>query len=116
MAENESTVYPTEWLSFPEVAEALGESLGRVRRLLDESYLVASTRHGAPAVPSVFIRDGRPLGSLRGTLIVLHDVGLSADESIDWLLTPEESIGRAPMAALLDGHKSEVRRVARTLY
>lgn len=116
MAVNESPVYPTEWLTLPEVAEVLGESLGRVRRLLDESYLAASTRHGAPAVPSVFIREGRPLGSLRGTLIALHDAGLSVDESIDWLLTPEDTIGRAPIAALLDGHKSEVRRVARTLY
>lgn len=107
--------YETAWLTLPDLVEILDEPLGRVRRLLDENYLVGSRRQGALRVPAVFIVDGRPLSSLRGTIIVLHDAGFDDDEIIDWLLTPEESIGVAPIEALLAGRKSEVRRVAVSL-
>lgn len=103
------------WLTIPDLVEVLGETPGRVRRLLDERHLVGSRRNGAFAVPAVFIVDGRPLSSLRGTVIALQDAGFSDDEVIDWLLSEEDSLGRTPIAALLDGHKSEVRRVARAL-
>ena len=98
----------------PDLVEILDEPLGRVRRLISEQYLVGSTRNGKFAVPSVFIVDSRPLASLRGTIIVLTDAGFSDDEVIDWLLGEDEELGRTPIAALLDGHKSAVRRVART--
>jgi hypothetical protein len=103
------------WLTIPELVEVLDETPGRVRRLLDEHYLVGSRRDGVFAVPAIFIVDGRPLSSLRGTVMALQDVGFDDDEIIDWLLTEEESLGRTPIAALLDGHKSAVRRIARTL-
>lgn len=105
----------TEWLTTPDLVEVLGEPLGRVRRLIAEQYLVGSTRNGPFAVPSVFIVDGRPLASLRGTIMALADAGLSDDETIDWLFAEEPELGRTPIAALLDGHKSSVRRIARTL-
>lgn len=106
---------PTEWLTMPELVEALGEPLGRVRRLIDEHYLIGSRRSGVFAVPSVFIVDGHPLSSLRGTVIALQDAGFSDDEVVDWLLAEDDTLGRSPIAALLAGHKSEVRRIARTL-
>lgn len=112
---SENAPESTAWLTIPELAEVLGETPGRVRRLLDEHYLVGSRRHGAFAVPAVFIVDGRPLSSLRGTVIALQDAGFNDDEAIDWLLAEEDTLGRTPIAALLDGHKSEVRRIARTL-
>ncbi|KNY04509.1 Rv2175c family DNA-binding protein [Microbacterium sp. GCS4] len=99
----------------PDLVEVLGEPLGRVRRLIDEHYLVGSRRTGVFAVPSVFIVDGHPLPSLRGTVIALQDAGFSDDEVVDWLLADEDTLGRSPIAALLAGHKSEVRRIARTL-
>lgn len=105
----------TDWLSLPELVEVLGEPLGRVRRLLDELQLVGSRRDGALKVPAVFLMDGRPIPSLRGTLFVLHDAGFTDDEAIDWLLSPDESIGIAPIEALRAGRKSEVRRVAQAL-
>ncbi|WP_374205480.1 Rv2175c family DNA-binding protein [Microbacterium sp. C5A9] len=108
-------VTPTEWLTMPDLVEVLDEPLGRVRRLIDEHYLVGSRRSGVFAVPSVFIVDGHPLPSLRGTIIVLQDAGFSDDEVVDWLLADEETLGRSPIAALLAGHKSAVRRLARTL-
>ncbi|MDF2047414.1 Rv2175c family DNA-binding protein [Microbacterium sp. Kw_RZR3] len=107
--------YETAWLTIPDLVEVLGESHGRVRRLLDEHYLVGSRRDGVLRIPSVFVVDGRPLPALRGTIIVLHDAGFDEDETIDWLLTPEDTIGVAPIEALLAGRKSEVRRVAAAL-
>ncbi|GAA2993212.1 hypothetical protein JOD63_001572 [Microbacterium terrae] len=105
----------TEWLTLPELVEVLDEPLGRVRRFLDDAQLIGSTRGGAFAVPSVFILEGHVLSSLRGTVFVLRDAGFSDDEAIDWLLTPEESIGISPIDALRAGRKSEVRRVAAAL-
>jgi hypothetical protein len=105
----------TTWLTLPDLVEVLGEPLGRVRRLLDESHLIASRRTGKLAVPEVFLVDGHPLSSLRGTAIVLHDAGFSDDEAIDWLLEHDASIGMPPIEALRQGRKSEVRRVAQTL-
>ena len=105
----------TDWLSLPELVEVLDEPLGRVRRMLDEFQLIGSRRDGAIKVPAVFILDGHPLSSLRGTVFVLHDAGFSDDEAIDWLLADEDSIGMPPIEALRAGRKSEVRRVAATL-
>ncbi|WP_347346760.1 Rv2175c family DNA-binding protein [Microbacterium sp.] len=106
---------PTEWLTIPDLVALTGESQGRVRRLLDERQLVGSRRDGVLRVPAVFLVDGHPLSALRGTLFVLHDAGFSDDEAIDWLLSPEDSIGVSPIEALLAGRKSEVRRVAQSL-
>lgn len=103
------------WLSLPELVEITGEPLGRVRRLLDEKHLIGSRRDGTLRVPSDFLVDGHPIGSLRGTIIVLQDAGFSDDEVIDWLLESEDSIGIAPIDALRAGRKSEVRRVAQAL-
>ncbi len=103
----------TDWLSLPDLAEALGEPVGRVRRLLDERHLIGSRRAGAFKVPAVFLVEGAPLASLRGTVIALLDAGFTEDEAIDWLLATEAEIGMPPIDALRAGRKSEVRRVAR---
>lgn len=115
MTEQNVPAVETAWLTMPDLVEVLGEPLGRVRRLLDDRHLVGSKRTGVFAVPDVFIVDGAPLGSLRGTIIVLQDAGFSDDELIDWLLADEDSIGVAPIQALRAGRKAEVRRVAQTL-
>jgi hypothetical protein len=104
-----------DWLTLADLTEVLGEPLGRVRRLLDEFHLIGSRRDGPLKVPAIFILDGAPIGSLRGTVIVLHDAGFTDDEAIDWLLESEDSIGIAPIEALRAGRKSEVRRVAQSL-
>lgn len=114
-ADSASRSLPADWLTVPDVSAAIGEPLGRVRRLFDDFHLIGSRRHGPIAVPAAFIQDGRPVASLRGTVFVLHDAGFSDDEAIDWLLAPEDSIGMAPIEALRAGRKSEVRRVAQTL-
>ncbi len=103
------------WLALPEVVDLIDEPLGRVRRLLDEKYLIGSRRDGALRIPDVFFIDGAPLSSLRGTIIVLQDAGFSDDEAIDWLLGVEDALGVAPIEALRSGRKTEVRRIAQTL-
>ena len=105
----------TDWLSLPELVEEIGEPLGRVRRMLDEFQIIGSRRDGAIRVPAVFLLDGHPIPSLRGTIFVLHDAGFTDDEAIDWLLSDEDSIGMPPIEALRAGRKSEVRRVAQGL-
>ena len=112
---DEKTTLETDWLTMPDLVEVLGEPLGRVRRRIDDGQLIGSRRTGPFAVPSVFIVDGAPLGSLRGTVFALRDVGLTDDEAIDWLLSYDDTMGTQPLSALLAGHKSEVRRIARTL-
>lgn len=127
-----------DWLTLPDVAERLGIDVGKVRRLLQEGRLVA-VRRGDPTVLSVpadfFVpvhlanpaaptvqgtaEDGEPrwavLTALRGTLTVLGDAGFDAAESIEWLFSTDEVLGRTPMEALRAGSKSEVRRRAQTL-
>ncbi|MFT4213550.1 MAG: Rv2175c family DNA-binding protein [Microbacterium sp.] len=115
MTDQSATTSDHEWLTLPDLVEVLGEPLGRVRRLLDEKQLIGSRRTGSFAVPAAFLHDGHPIPSLRGTVFVLHDAGFTDDEAIDWLLAPEESIGRPPIESLRQGRKSEVRRIAQAL-
>jgi hypothetical protein len=103
------------WLTIPDLVEILGLSVGRVRRLLEDRSLLATRVDGVLRVPDLFLRDGEPLPELRGTLIVLADSGFSDEGAMNWLLSEEESLGIAPIDALLAGRKAEVRRVAQAL-
>ncbi len=129
-----------DWLTLPDVAERLGIDVGKVRRLLQEGRLAAVRRGDPPvlSVPADFLvpvhlanpaaptaprPDDAPdggarwavLAALRGTLTVLADAGFDAAESIEWLFTTDDVLGRTPMEALRAGSKSEVRRRAQTL-
>jgi len=105
----------SHWLSFAEVAQLLGVSKGKVSRLLEEHQLIASRVDGEPKVPAELIVDGEPLPSLRGTLIVLLDAGLTETEAADWLYTEAVELGATPIAALLSGKKAPVRRLAQSM-
>ena len=107
----------TAWLTLPDVAERLGVDVGRVRRLLQEQYLVA-VRHGERnvlSVPEALLQDAQPLADLRGTLTVLADSGFDAGSSLRWLFTPDDSLPGTPVEALRAGRKTEVRRRAQAL-
>jgi hypothetical protein len=110
-----STPPENAWLTIPELVELLGLPQGKVRRLIDDRLLLASRVDGVLKVPADFIVDGEPLGDLRGTIVVLGDAGFSDEEAMHWLLTEEDSLGVAPVAALRAGRKAEVRRVAQAL-
>lgn len=111
----ETAPTPTDWLSLRELAELTGETPGRVRRMFDDKQLIGSRRGGTFTVPKVFLVDGEPLGSLRGTIFVLLDAGFTEDEAIDWLLGHDDSLDISPIEALRAGRKTEVRRVAAAL-
>lgn len=104
-----------EWLTVPDLVELLGLTPSRVRRLFEDRVLAAKRVDGVLKTPADFLRDGEPLPELRGTLIVLHDVGFNDDEAVDWLIALEDTIGVAPIDALRAGRKTEVRRVAQAL-
>jgi hypothetical protein len=105
----------TTWLAIPDLVEALGISQSRVRQLIEDKHLLAVRRDGRLSVPSSFIRDGSPVGELRGTLIVLSDDGFTDEQAMEWLLEVDDSLGVPPIDALLAGRKAEVRRVAQAL-
>lgn len=103
------------WLTVPDLAERLGLSPSRVRRLIEDRHLLAMRRDGVLRVPADFLDDEGPLPELRGTVILLNDSGYSDDDAMRWLLEEEDSLGVAPIDALLAGRKAEVRRVAQAL-
>lgn len=105
----------TEWMTVPDLVDALQLSPSRIRRLMEERVLPATRRDGVLVVPADFIRDGHPLGELHGTALVLADAGFSDDEIVSWLIEPDDSVGDTPIAALRAGRKSLVRRVAQGL-
>ncbi|QAY74186.1 DNA-binding protein [Agromyces protaetiae] len=106
---------PFSWLTVPDLVDLTGQTPGRIRKLIDERYLLAARIDGVLKVPSVFLRDDAPLPELHGTAVLLHDVGFDDAEALDWLISEEESLGTTPIAALLAGRKAEVRRVAQAL-
>jgi Rv2175c C-terminal domain of unknown function len=107
----------SDWLPLPDVAERLGLDVGKVRRLLQDRYLVATRRgeRNVLSVPAALIADGAPLPELRGTLTVLADSGYDDEASLRWLFTPDESLPGTPVDALRAGRKTEVRRRAQAL-
>ncbi len=105
----------SSWLTVPEAAEKLGVPLGRVRRLIEDHHLFSVKRDGIQYIPSETIVGDEPLASLHGTLVVLLDAGFSLESAIEWLYTPNEVLNSTPMAALVAGKKSEIRRLAQAL-
>lgn len=106
-----------DWLTLSDLASRLGTSPNGVRRLLEERELVG-VRRGSPkvlSVPADFLDGDVPLAALKGTLMVLGDIGFSDEEMIEWLFTPDDTLpgGAAhPTAAMRAGFKTEVRRRA----
>ncbi|MFI7589450.1 Rv2175c family DNA-binding protein [Spongisporangium articulatum] len=109
---------PREWLPLPDVAERMGIAVGKVRRLLEERQLLALRRGERKilSVPAELLGDdGQPLDALSGTIVVLADAGFTDEESLRWLLTPDESLPGTPLDALRAGRKTEIRRRAQAL-
>lgn len=100
------------WLSIDQAGELLGISPGKVKRLIEEHSLIALKRDGQPMIPAELIVAGEPLASLKGTVILLLDLGYSLDEAISWLYTYSDVLGSTPIDSLLLGRKAPVRRLA----
>nr|WP_323740657.1 Rv2175c family DNA-binding protein [Microcella flavibacter] len=109
------TADSARWLTVPDLVEMLGVSPGRIHRLLEDRQLLGIRRDKVLVVPEEFLRDGEPLHELRGTLVLLADSGYSDDEAMRWMLSHDDALGTSPIAALREGRKAEVRRVAQSL-
>ena len=107
----------TTWLTLPEVAEALGTDVSRVRQLVRDRQVLASRRgdNNALMVPAEFVTDGKVLKGLPGTLTLLADARYSDDEALRWLFTPDDSLPGTPVQALVENRGTEVRRRAQAL-
>ncbi|RJK96857.1 Rv2175c family DNA-binding protein [Vallicoccus soli] len=105
------------WLTLPDVAEALGVEVTRVRQLVKEGALAAVRRgeRRVLQVPAAFVQDGQVLKGLQGTLTVLGDAGYTTEESLRWLFTPQDDLPGSPVDALVADRKTEVRRRAQAL-
>jgi hypothetical protein len=107
------------WLTVPDVAERLGVPLSRVRQYLSDRELLSLRRgeRNVVSVPTKFLGASAPRPELRGTFTVLADGGMSDEEILRWLFTPDDTlpVGGAPIDALVAGHKTEVRRRAQVM-
>ncbi|MBE1877240.1 Rv2175c family DNA-binding protein [Myceligenerans pegani] len=107
-----------EWLTLPDLADALGIDFGRARRLVRDRHVIA-VKHGDRSVwqvPAGFLQDGEVIATLRGTIVLLTDAGFKDPEIIEWLHEHEDSLGMTPLEALRRGQRAQVRRVAQALY
>lgn len=104
-----------ESVSVQEAAQILNISQSKVTRLIEEQALIGVKIDGELRIPEVLLKDGHIIPALRGTLMLLSDLGLSNKESIDWLLTENEVLNETPLESLGKGHKAPVRRAAQLL-
>lgn len=106
-----------EWLTVPDVAEALDLDVVKTRQLLKDGTII-SVRRGQReviSVPAAFIEDGRVVTKIPGLLTLLRDAGYDENESLRWIFTPDDSLPGTPMQALLENRHTEVRRRAQSL-
>ncbi|HET7530401.1 MAG TPA: Rv2175c family DNA-binding protein [Mycobacteriales bacterium] len=107
----------THWLSLPDLADAIGEPLAKVRQMLREGRIVAVERGRPPVkqVPADLVHDGRLVKGLAGALTVLRDAGYSDVEALRWLLTDDPAIPGRPVDAMAAGRDTAVKRRAQVL-
>lgn len=102
----------TEWLTLQQAADLLGVSSGRVSRLVEEHQLIAVRRDREFMIPAHLIQNGEPLPSIRGTIVLLLDSGLTLEAAVNWIYSESAELGATPISQLLLGHKAPVRRAA----
>jgi hypothetical protein len=103
------------WLTLPDVAEALGLDVTRVRQAVRDRQVLAVRLEGVLRIPSAFVQDGKVLKGLPGLLTVLKDSGYSDEDALRWIFTPDDSLPGTPAEALRENRGREVRRRAQTL-
>lgn len=108
-----------DWTTVPDIAGRVGVPLARVRQYLADRDLL-SLRVGerkVVSIPAKFVSDDGPRPELKGTFTVLADGGMSDEQILRWLFTPDETlpVDGAPVDALVAGHKTEVRRRAQAM-
>jgi hypothetical protein len=107
----------SRWLTLPELADALGLDVARVRRMHTDGKFAARRRgeRAVLSVPAEFVQNGDLLKGLTGTLTVLSDAGYSEQDALAWLFTVDPTLPGSPVAALRENRGTEVRRRAQAL-
>jgi hypothetical protein len=103
------------WLTVPDVADALGVDVTKVRQLVRDRQLVALRRTGVLGVPAELVQDDHVVKGLPGLLTLLADAGFSDIEAVRWMFTAEKSLPGRPVDALRENRGTEVRRRAQAL-
>ena len=106
-----------DWVTIPDIAEALDLKVTRVHNLISDGTLVALREPDTNVrkVPALFLNGDHVLESLKGTLVVLKDAGFSDEEAITWLYTADDSLPGRHIDALINGQKTEIRRRTQAL-
>lgn len=98
-----------------DLVERFNASPGRIHRMIEDHYLATVRVDGVLRVPSEFVQGNEPLPSLRGTILVLLDAGLSEDQAVEWIMSHNDELDERPIDSLLRGHKAAVRRATQAL-
>ena len=105
-------------MTVPDITTMTGVAQSTVRTWLSERDIIGMRRgpNNAVMVPAAFMTPEGPLKSLRGTISVLSDSGLSDEQVLRWLGEPDDTLPTgSPIGALQAGHKAEIRRRAQEL-
>ena len=107
----------TEWLTLPDLAEAIDLPLPKVRQLVREGKLVTVPRgdRRIQSVPAELVSDGQLVKGLAGALTVLRDAGYSDVEALRWLLSEDPVLPGRPVDAMAQGRHTAVKRRAQVL-
>lgn len=105
-----------EWATVPDVAEALGVEVTKVRQLIREGKLLALREgEGAPLrIPAAFVQDGAIVKHLPGVITLLRDARYGDDEAVQWLFA-DDGLPGSPIEALRENRGTEVKRRAQAL-
>ncbi|GGB20695.1 hypothetical protein GCM10011492_08280 [Flexivirga endophytica] len=108
-----------DWLSIPELGEALGLTQRQARRLVDDKVVLAHRvgPNDALCVPAAFVEEDHLLTGIEGTITVLLDARLTQVEALEWLFSidPTLPIEGSPITMLQAHRKAEVRKRASEL-
>ena len=99
----------------PDVAEALGVPVTKVRQMIRDHKLIGVRADGVLQVPAEFISDGAVLKGLPGLLTLLSDQGYDEQDALRWLYEEDPSLPGTPVQALRENRGTEVKRRAQAL-
>jgi hypothetical protein len=102
-----------EWLTVPDVAEALAVPITRVHQHLRDGALVGVRGpDGVRRVPAGFVQDGAIVKGLASVITLLRDARYADSEIVEWLYRSDESLPGSPIEALRENRGTEVKRRA----
>lgn len=89
----------------------------KVRTMIKEGQLIAVRRgeNRVLMIPAEFVRGGKVIKGLPGTLTLLRDDGFTDEEALQWLFTADPTLPGTPVQALSENRGTEVKRRAQAL-